>query len=127
MNDAVRRAPGELEAEVLALLWKADAALTPAEVRERLDPGLAYTTVMTILSRLWEKGMIRRERVGRAYAYIPEFDEAEFAATRMHTLLDKGSDREAVLTRFVGSLSKSDERVIESLIKGRSRRRRRGT
>lgn len=127
MPDGARRAPGELEGEVLALLWKADAALTPAQVRERLGSGLAYTTVMTILSRLHDKGVIRRKRIGRAYSYTPAFDQAELAATRMKSLLDTGADREAVLARFVGSLNRSDERFLESLLRrrgfsGRARR-----
>lgn len=131
MNESARRGPGELEGEVLALLWKADAPLTPAGVRERLDNGLAYTTVMTILSRLFDKGMIRRERVGRAYAYTPAIEQAEMAASRMKSLLDTGVDREAVLARFVGSLDRSDERFLESLLRrhtfpNRSRRGGRG-
>src|SRR5260370_25177385 len=53
---ADRRAAGELEAAVLAVLQAAGLPLSPGEVRERVGGGLAYTTVVTILSRLHAKG-----------------------------------------------------------------------
>ena len=71
---------GSLEAEVLKFLWSQDHAATPGEVLEGLGSGLAYTTVMTILTRLWSKQLVFRDRDGRAYAYRPALSEAEFAA-----------------------------------------------
>jgi predicted transcriptional regulator len=66
-----RRAGGELEAQVLAVLWAAGQPLSPGEARQQLAaaPGgsaLAYSTVVTILSRLHAKGVLRRRRAGRA-------------------------------------------------------------
>lgn len=52
---SARRGMGELEADVMGQLWAADRAPTPSEVRDGLGGSLAYTTVMTILGRLWEK------------------------------------------------------------------------
>jgi predicted transcriptional regulator len=121
-----RRQPGALEAEVLAALWAADGPLTPGEVLEQLGGGLAYTTVMTILTRLQDKGVVTRERVGRAFAYQPAVEEAELAAARMHELLDNGRDRAAVLARFVGALSEADERTLASLVRRRPGRSGRG-
>jgi predicted transcriptional regulator len=72
-----------LEAEVLATLWAAEAALTAADVQQRLGTGLAYSTVVTILSRLFTKGTLEREHQGRAYAYRPVADEPGLAARRM--------------------------------------------
>src|SRR4051812_8729827 len=100
-----RRPAGVLEAEVLAALWAADRPLTPREVQDELGGELAYTTVMTTLARLSEKGAVSRRRAGRAYAYSPVLDQAGTAAARMRELLDSGADREGVLARFVGSLS----------------------
>lgn len=117
-----RRPAGALEAEVLATLWAADGPLTPAEVREGLGGGLAYTTVMTALARLHEKGSVNREKVGRAFAYTPVLDEAGTAAARMRELLGSGDHPEAVLARFVGSLSVEEERFLaELLAEGRER------
>ncbi|MGH3430511.1 MAG: BlaI/MecI/CopY family transcriptional regulator, partial [Mycobacteriales bacterium] len=55
-EDPHRRAPGTLEGEVLAILWAADAPMTASEVQQRMDSELAYSTVVTILSRLHDKG-----------------------------------------------------------------------
>ena len=57
-----RRAPGELEGNVLTVLWRAGRPLSPGQVRAELGADLAYTTVMTILSRLHAKGSVSRSR-----------------------------------------------------------------
>jgi predicted transcriptional regulator len=111
-----RRAAGELEAAALAVLQAADAALTPAQVRERLGGGLAYTTVVTILSRLYVKGVLTRLRSGRAYTYAPVADEPGLAARRMRGVLDAETDREAVLARFVSGLSTADEELLRRML-----------
>ncbi|MEW2290459.1 BlaI/MecI/CopY family transcriptional regulator [Streptomyces sp. NPDC047841] len=111
-----RRPAGELEAAVMAALWAAGAPLTPAQVQARLAGGLARTTVTTILSRLHEKGTLRRERQGRGYAYRPVEDPHGLTALRMHSELDRDSDRETVLARFVAQLSSDDEQVLRRLL-----------
>jgi len=113
---ARRRATGELEGDVLSLLWAADQPLTPGDVLERLDAGIAYTTAMTILTRLWHKGLVTREPKGRAFAYAPVISEAELAAQRMQATLAGASDREAALSRFVTSLSRKDERILRAIV-----------
>jgi predicted transcriptional regulator len=117
-----RRARGELESDVLAALWAADGPLTAGQVREALPGDLAYTTVLTILSRLHDKEMLVRRREGRGYAYEPVRDEASHTAQRMRSLLEGGSDREAVLTRFVSELSEQDEHVLQQLLSGHDAR-----
>lgn len=116
-DDGARRAPGELEAEVLAVLWSADGPLAPAEVLERLGADLAYTTVVTILSRLHEKGVADREKLGRSYRYRAVDDEPGLAARRMTKVLDSEPDRDSVLTRFVSNLSESDEHLLRELLR----------
>lgn len=111
-----RRGMGELESEVMAQLWSSPSALTPSEVRDALGGELAYTTVMTVLGRLWEKGMARRERRGRAYAYWPSLAEADFVAQRMRAALDRTVDRETTLARFVGELSVKEERALRRIL-----------
>jgi predicted transcriptional regulator len=115
--DARRRERGSLEREVVAALAGAAEPLTPGQVRERLGGGLAYTTVMTVLSRLAEKGLVVRTRAGRGYVYGAVLDAAEITARRMRRLLDTGDDRAAVLTRFVGTLSDEDERLLVELLR----------
>ena len=111
-----RRAMGALEAEVSAALWASEKALTFAEVREAVGGDLAYTTVMTILTRLWQKGRLDRERSGRAYAYRPAVDEAEHFAGRMHDTLSGARDREAALSRFVDELTPTEITLIRDLL-----------
>ena len=111
-----RRGAGELEAEVLAVLQSAGAALTPAQVREQLGDPLAYTTVVTILSRLHVKGVLTRNRAGRAFSYAPVADEPGLAARRMRGVLEAETDRETVLARFVSGLSPADERLLRRML-----------
>jgi predicted transcriptional regulator len=111
-----RRAAGELEAAALAVLQSAGSALTPGQVRDLLGGNLAYTTVVTILSRLHAKGVLTRLRSARAYAYAPVADEPGLAARRMRGVLDGEADREAVLARFVSGLSPADEQVLRRML-----------
>ena len=113
---AGRRAAGELEATVLAVLQGAGSPLSPGEVRERIGGPLAYTTVVTILSRLHAKGVLERTKAGRAYLYSPVADEPGLAARRMARVLDGEADREAVLARFVSALSDSDEELLRRML-----------
>src|SRR5262245_49833892 len=58
------------ELDVMAVLWERGSG-TVAEVRERLPDELAYTTVLTILRILQEKGYVRHEGEGRAHRFYP--------------------------------------------------------
>ncbi|GLZ49843.1 hypothetical protein Acsp06_60280 [Actinomycetospora sp. NBRC 106375] len=109
------RGRGELESAVLEVL-RTGAAMTPGEVRAALGDELAYTTVMTTLARLHAKGILARERRGRAFAYRPVSDDAGLAALRMRRVLDDGPDRDTVLSRFVDDLSDDDEAVLRRLL-----------
>jgi predicted transcriptional regulator len=118
--NGTRRASGELEAAALAVLQAAGSALTPGQVRERLGEQLggrlAYTTVVTILSRLYAKGVLTRARSGRAYSYAPFADEPGLAARRMQGVLEAEADREAVLARFVSGMSPADEQLLRRML-----------
>lgn len=105
---------------MLAVLWAADAPLVAAEVQERLGAPLAYSTVVTILSRLHAKGSLTRSPRGKAFAYAPVADEPGLAARRMRSVLDGVADRERVIARFVSDLSVDDERLLRQLL-GESR------
>ncbi|MDW4905144.1 BlaI/MecI/CopY family transcriptional regulator [Streptomyces sp. ADMS] len=107
-----RRGPGELEASVLTSLGSAPGPVTAGWVREQIDPSLAYTTVVTTLTRLHGKQAVVRHREGRSYVWRAVFDAAGLAARRMRQILDGESDRGAVLSRFVAGLSPDDERSL---------------
>lgn len=103
---------------MLATLWSGPGAMTAGEVQSALGGALAYTTVVTILSRLHAKGTLFRQQHGRAYAYRPVADEPGLAARRMRQVLDSEEDRVRVLARFVSDLSDEDEQVLRSLLVG---------
>ncbi|MFE3830279.1 BlaI/MecI/CopY family transcriptional regulator [Streptomyces sp. NPDC059092] len=111
-----RRGQGQLEAQVLAVLGSATAPVAATWVQERLDGELAYTTVITILTRLLGKQAVTRTRSGRSFLWTPVADEAGLTALRMRRLLDERDDRDAVLSSFVSALSPHDERVLRSLL-----------
>lgn len=113
---ARKKANGVLAGEVLAVLQAAPAALTPAQVMARLRDDLAYSTVVTTLSRLYDKGVLRRTPRGRAYAYTPVTDGPGLAARRMRQTLEGEPDRETVLLRFIDDLSPDDEDLLRRLL-----------
>ncbi|MBD9730223.1 BlaI/MecI/CopY family transcriptional regulator [Streptomyces sp. SID9913] len=111
-----RRGQGELEALVLSALREADGPATAGWVQQRLGGDLAYTTVITILTRLLAKGAVTRERAGRSFAWTPASDHAGLAAHKMRKVLDAETDREAVLASFVTGLDPDDERLLRELL-----------
>ncbi|MFI6456771.1 BlaI/MecI/CopY family transcriptional regulator [Streptosporangium amethystogenes] len=115
-----RRSPGVLEAEILTVLHEASGALSPGEVRGLLgDKGggeLSYSAVVTTLSRLYDKGIVTRERSGRAYRYATPADPSGLVAWRMSRLLDAEADHAPVLTHFISGLSTGDEELVRRLL-----------
>ena len=107
-----------LESAVLEVLWSSGEPLTTRQVNERLDRKVAYTTVMTVLSRLWKKGLLERRTVGRAFAYRPKRSREHHTAVRMEQILDAAGDRHAALSRFVETLSESERRQLRDLLEG---------
>ncbi|MGZ4622164.1 MAG: BlaI/MecI/CopY family transcriptional regulator [Blastococcus sp.] len=109
---------GELESTVMDHLWAADGPLSAAALRDGLaDRGLALTTVHTVLTRLEHKGFVvhddERPRRFRASA-----SRADHSAELMHEVLGKSGDRQAVLARFVGSVSQDEVRLLRELLAG---------
>lgn len=110
------RPAGALEQEVLAILAASGAPLTPGDVQARMPDALAYTTVMTTLVRLHEKGAVTRQRARRGYAYAFAADTSTLTARRMRQLLERDGDRRGVLARFVAELDPDDEAVLADLL-----------
>ncbi|HEX9549399.1 MAG TPA: BlaI/MecI/CopY family transcriptional regulator [Acidimicrobiales bacterium] len=115
---------GELEAAVMGVLWELGGWCTPGEVHDVLaaERPLAYTTVMTILVRLWKKGRVRRQRDGRAFAYRPVFSREEEVAARMNEVLAKAGDRPQALSFFLESLAPHDRAQLRRMLKDQGSR-----
>ena len=111
-----RRPRGSLERDIRGVLAASGQPMTPAQVRDALRDDLAYTTVMTVLARMHDKGEVTRASAGRGYAYAIA-DAAAVTAHRMQQLLaEDRADRAAVLTRFIGALEPGDENLLRTLL-----------
>lgn len=114
----------ELEARVLNVLWEDPEGLIPREVHERLPGGrpLAYTTVNTVLTRLWEKGVLRRRKQGLAYVYRPKESRAEYSARRMNEILKMSGDHKEALASFLESIDPKDRVQLRRMLQRRARK-----
>ena len=109
---AEKRGQGELESEVLAEIWAQGCPVTAADIVEALGGDLAHNTIQTTLVRLFDKGLVQREKVGRAHAYRAARDEVTLTAERMAAHLGPSSDRRAVLAQFVATLDPADSEAL---------------
>ena len=103
----------ERELDVMSILWERGYA-TVAEVQERLTDELAYTTVLTVLRTLEEKGHVgHRPGEGRAYRYHPLVEREEAGASALERMLDRvfGGSPELLLTQLVAERDLSDEEL----------------
>ena len=113
LGTLTRVALGELERAVMAQLWSADGPLTVRDVHDRLERELAYTTVMTVLGRLAQKGLVRQERDGKAYRYAAASSREQMAAEVMIDALgDVGEDRTAALVAFVDRVGPEEAEAL---------------
>lgn len=91
--------------------------VTVREVADALDGReLAYTTVMTVLDRLAGKGMVQREREGRAWRYRPAASREAHIAQLMLDALDLGGSRDAALVRFARSVTGTEAEVLRAAL-----------
>jgi predicted transcriptional regulator len=79
---------GERELDVMGVLWELGSG-TVAEVREALPAPLAYTTVLTILRNLEQKGVVRHEGEGKAHRYFPLVARTQARRSALSRLVDK--------------------------------------
>lgn len=110
---------GPLERRVLESLW---SKAGPALVRD-LQPefeGVAYTTIMTTLDRLYRKGFLTRVKTGRAFAYRPRWSRDELTTTLAGSALsslmpsDPGAIR-PLISMFVDEVGRRDASLLDEL------------
>ncbi|WP_158600490.1 BlaI/MecI/CopY family transcriptional regulator [Tessaracoccus antarcticus] len=110
---------GALEQAVMELLWARDVPRTVAEVLEEMnkDRDLAYTTVMTVLDRLAKKNMVTRDRVDRAWQYLPADPQDVVAARDLAEALDgvPGNVRIEALRRFFAALPAEERDALGTM------------
>ena len=112
---------GPLEIRVLEALW---AYGGPACVRDLQPefPGVAYTTLMTTLDRLFRKGTLTRIKNGRAFFYRPKSSQqeliSELAGSTFATLLPGDADAmRPILSMFVDTVGERDHALLDELEK----------
>jgi predicted transcriptional regulator len=111
----------ELEAEVMEEVWRHDE-VTVRQVLEALNRGSkqrAYTTVMTIMARLDEKGLLERRRQGRADVYKPRLSREQYLAARAEAQVDElvADYGDVALAHFARQLERLDGRRRAALRK----------
>jgi predicted transcriptional regulator len=130
MASSPQKPLGELESAVLAVLWDSADKLSVRRVHECLEreQALAYTTVMTVLDRLFDKGLVAREKDGKAFVYWPVLTREAYLgerAARMLTELEVPVQRD-VLMAFLDSAEHADPAVLNELSALIQARRKRG-
>jgi predicted transcriptional regulator len=110
---------GPLEIRVLESLWSRTQPVCVRDIQPDF-PGVAYTTLMTTLDRLFRKGTLRREKSGRAFYYAPKASQqqlvSQLAESTFATFLpgDSAAMR-PILSMFVDTLGERDEALLDEL------------
>ena len=109
----------ERELDVMAVLWRQGSG-TVAEVRDALSEDFAYTTVLTVLRTLQEKGYVTHVAEGKAHRYVPIVDQQTAGQSALARVLDKIFDgsSELLLTQLVAgeSLDATKLRSLRKLL-----------
>ena len=97
----------------MRILWRdPERYLSVHEVSQALDADLAYTTVMTLLTRLHRKGFLERRLLGRAWTYRSVVSQSEHTADTMTAALWNSEDPGAALFRFVERLTPGEQEQL---------------
>jgi predicted transcriptional regulator len=109
---------GELQAQIMEIAWTR-GQVTVRAVLDAIEPGreLAYTTVMTVMSRLADEGVLTRELAGKTYIYHPACTREEFRAGIAGTIVnDLVADfGDLALAQFVDALERADPARLDRL------------
>ncbi|MFH1833949.1 MAG: BlaI/MecI/CopY family transcriptional regulator [bacterium] len=117
-RSGLRQVMGELEEEIMECVWERG----PASVRDvhrclLAKRDIAYTTVMTVMSRLAEKGLLVRHPEGRAFIYSARAPRVEYCAGVVKEFMDGMSvgASKPVLAHFIESLTADDAAQLDML------------
>ena len=125
----LRKILGDLEADVMEAVWACGRA-TVHDVHERLAAAnreLAYTTVMTVMSRLAEKGLLKKRKEGAAFVYVPTASKEEFTRRAVGLVVSEllGDFTAPAMSQFVDFVGQQDDAAIDALAKAIEEKRRR--
>jgi len=100
-------------------VWKWNRPVTVREVLEDLqqERSIAYTTVMTVLDNLHQKGWVRREAEGRAYRYEAVSTRAAYSAALMNEAWTQSDNPAAALVAFFGMMSPEQREALRDAVR----------
>lgn len=121
---------GELETAVMGVVWQQGQA-TVQDVKTALAPEreLAYTTIMTVMTRLADKGVLTRHKEGRAYVYTATNSQEKVAGSLLRSLVQRfygGVSAHAIAHLLAADEAVADEELarLEKLIQAKREEKR---
>ena len=112
------RSFGHLERDVMRVIWRATEPVTGHDIAAQLPAGrdIAYTTLITVVDRLRDKGLLSRFRDGRSFRYQAAVTEEEYAADLMAQALNASDDRSKALLHFAGQLDPDEAAALRAAL-----------
>lgn len=100
-------------------VWQWNRPVTVREVLEDLqqERSIAYTTVMTVMDNLHQKGWVRREAEGRAYRYTAVSTRAAYSAALMNAAWSTSDNPAAALVAFFGMMSAEQREALRDAVR----------
>lgn len=114
---------GDLEQKIMNIVWNSDVALRPKEVNKKLRVEYSYSTVVTVLTRLYRKGILDRSKIGKVYQYTARKSREQYASSRLKKLF-KGlisNYGELAVSQFIDSIgdNPADLQNLETYLRNR--------
>ncbi|HEU5391336.1 MAG TPA: BlaI/MecI/CopY family transcriptional regulator [Streptosporangiaceae bacterium] len=115
---------GDLEAEIMDVVWAAGDPIRVREVSEQLNRvrPLAFNTVQTVMENLYRKGWLGRQKEGRAYQYKAARTRDDYAAGLLAEALSAARDPAATLVRLAGNLAPGEAARLRAALDARADR-----
>jgi predicted transcriptional regulator len=120
---------GSLQAEVMRTVWElSEATVDDVRAAQPRSRRAAYTTVQTVMNRLLERGLLERERRGKAFVYRARYKESELVARSLHERL-AGASADARRLALLNLVEELEPDELDALARytNRVRRERRKT
>ena len=110
----------DLEADIMVIVWsKHWEIFSVGDVHVILDQcrNIAYTTVMTTVSRLYDKGLLERKKDGKRYLYVPKMSREEFLVSTTREIMERlpPLGQNAAMALLVERVSEADESALDQL------------
>lgn len=112
------RALGDLESAIMDRLWSYRRPTSVRDVLEdlRRDREIAYTTVMTVMDKLFKKGLLKRHPQGKAYMYEPVITKEAHTAQQMRETLARSGNQAATLVHFLERLNPEESKALDTAL-----------